>query len=295
MNKIVIITGLTGTGKSALAIDIAKKFNGEIISADSVQVYIGLDIGSAKVSKDERTEVEHHLIDIKNFNENYNVGEFVSDCEKTVKEIIGKGKLPIITGGTGLYIQALINGYSLGDTADIKFRQKLEEEAKINGNIFVWEKLNKINPQKASTVHPNNLKRVIRYLELEQSTVKMLKPSFLANYNLCLVGINEERDDIYNKLNIRVDKLLELGLENEVKELIKQGATKEMQSMSAIGYKEWFDYFEGRTSYEKTIELIKQHTRNYCKRQLTFMKTIKDLKICSFKEAKKYIEQFLTN
>ncbi len=293
MNKIVIITGLTGTGKSSLAIEIAKKYNGEIISADSVQVYKGLNIGSAKVSKVEMKEVKHHLIDVRNFNENYNVGEFVCECEKAVKDIISRGHLPIIAGGTGLYIQALVNGYSLGDSADKEFRQKLENEAKTNGNIFVWEKLNKINPEKANLVHPNNLKRVIRYLELAQNQTTMLKHSFLNDYEVCMVGISEGRESIYNKLNLRVDKLIELGLENEVKGLIEQGATKEMQSMTAIGYKEWFDYLEGEVSYEKTIELIKQHTRNYCKRQLTFLKTIKGLDICNLEEAKEKIEQFI--
>lgn len=293
MNKIVIITGLTGTGKSSLAIEIAKKYNGEIISADSVQVYKGLNIGSAKVSKVEMKEVKHHLIDVRNFNENYNVGEFVCECEKAVKDIISRGHLPIIAGGTGLYIQALVNGYSLGDSADKEFRQKLENEAKTNGNIFVWEKLNKINPEKANLVHPNNLKRVIRYLELAQNQTTMLKHSFLNDYEVCMVGISEGRESIYNKLNLRVDKLIELGLENEVKGLIEQGATKEMQSMTAIGYKEWFDYLEGEVSYEKTIELIKQHTRNYCKRQLTFLKTIKGLYICNLEEAKEKIEQFI--
>jgi len=293
MNKIVIITGLTGTGKSSLAIEIAKKYNGEIISADSVQVYKGLNIGSAKVSKVEMKEVKHHLIDVRNFNENYNVGEFVCECEKAVKDIISRGHLPIIAGGTGLYIQALVNGYSLGDSADKEFRQKLENEAKTNGNIFVWEKLNKINPERANLVHPNNLKRVIRYLELAQNQTTMLKHSFLNNYKVCMLGISEDRESIYNKLNLRVDNIIELGLENEVKGLIGQGATKEMQSMTAIGYKEWFDYFEGKVTYEKTIELIKQHTRNYCKRQLTFLKTIKGLDICNLEEAKEKIEQFI--
>jgi len=293
MNKIVIITGLTGTGKSSLAIEIAKKYNGEIISADSVQVYKGLNIGSAKVSKVEMKEVKHHLIDVRNFNENYNVGEFVCECEKAVTDIISRGHLPIIAGGTGLYIQALVNGYSLGDSADKEFRQKLENEAKTNGNIFVWEKLNKINPERANLVHPNNLKRVIRYLELAQNQTTMLKHSFLNNYKVCMLGISEDRESIYNKLNLRVDNIIELGLENEVKGLIGQGATKEMQSMTAIGYKEWFDYFEGKVTYEKTIELIKQHTRNYCKRQLTFLKTIKGLDICNLEEAKEKIEQFI--
>ena len=142
-------------------------------------------------------------------------------------------------------------------------------------------------------MHPNNLKRVIRYLELAQNQTTMLKHSFLNDYEVCMVGISEGRESIYNKLNLRVDKLIELGLENEVKGLIEQGANKEMQSMTAIGYKEWFDYLEGEVSYEKTIELIKQHTRNYCKRQLTFLKTIKGLDICNLEEAKEKIEQFI--
>lgn len=298
MNKIIIITGLTASGKSDLAINIAKKYNGEIISADSVQIYKGLDIGSAKESKETMSVISHHLIDIKNPNENYNVGEFVDDCSNAIKDIISRNKLPIIVGGTGLYIKALLEGYSLGTCANDEFRAKYQKIAEEKGNEYVWKLLNEINPQKAQTVHYNNLKRVIRYLEIElnpnQEKLK-IKESILKNYNVLCLGIIADRVDIYNRINLRVDKMIELGLEEEVSLLIKQGATRNHQAMTSIGYKEWFDYFDKIKTKQETIDLIKQHTRNYCKRQLTFLKTIKQVKLLTINEAKNKVEEFLND
>ena len=294
MKKIVIITGLTCSGKSALAIKLAKEYNGEIISADSVQIYRGLDIGSAKESKEVRNIVPHHLIDIVNFDENFNVSQFVECCIRAISDIISRGKLPIIVGGTGLYIKALLDGYNFSNTGGNEdFRQELEYLAKEKGNLAVWEKLNEINPDKAKTVHFNNLKRVIRYLEIEQfgNDEQVIKP--LENYGVCAVGIVADREQIYKKINSRVEHMLQLGLENEVKGLISAGATRENQSMNSIGYKEWFDYFEGKVDKKTTIELIKQHSRNYCKRQLTFLKTIPAVKQLEIDEAEREIRRFL--
>ncbi|MGN0787990.1 MAG: tRNA (adenosine(37)-N6)-dimethylallyltransferase MiaA [Candidatus Onthoplasma sp.] len=295
MNKIVIITGLTATGKSGLAVEVAKQFNGEIISADSVQIYKGLDIGSAKVDKQTMSEIFHYNIDIKEFNETYNVGQFLIDTKKAISEIISKGKIPIIVGGTGLYIKALIEGYSLGETcADDNLRKHYENIAKQEGNIAVWEELNKLNPEKAKTVHFNNLKRVIRYIEIEINGQHDVKAeSILKDLQVCAVGVVEDRDSIYNKINSRVDIMIESGLENEVKGLINKGATKDMQSMTAIGYKEWFDYFEGKLNLNETIDLIKQHSRNYCKRQLTFLKSINNLELLTLNQAREKIKEFL--
>ena len=295
MNKILIITGLTSTGKSSLAVKIAKKYNGEIISADSVQIYKGLDIGSAKVDKSTQKQVKHYLIDIKNPNENYNVGEFIADCKRAIDDIISKGKLPIIVGGTGLYIKALIEGYSLGETkSNIDFRNFLQEKAQKFGNKCVWDILNKKNPEKAATVHFNNLKRVIRYLEIEEfGNFSTKTKSILDNYNVLSVGIVEDREVIYNKINARVDEMIKSGLQNEIKHLIDSGISSSCQSMQAIGYKEWFDYFNGSADLTTTINLIKQHTRNYCKRQLTFLKTIKNIKLCSIDQAETIIKEFL--
>lgn len=298
MKKIIIITGLTGSGKSGLAIDLAKEFNGEIISADSVQVYKGLNIGSAKEPIESRNGVVHHLIDIKDYNETYNVGEFVGDCKTAIDKIIKNKHLPIIVGGTGMYIKALMEGYTLGGAkSNLYFRNKYETLAKEQGNLAVWNELKAINPSKAESVHPNNLKRVIRYLEIENGdkSNEEIQESILKDFNVLCVGIVDNRDEIYSKINNRVDLMISQGLETEVKQLIKKGATRDMQAFNSIGYKEWFDYFEDKTSKDKTIDLIKQHTRNYCKRQLTFLKTIKNIDICTKSEANNKIRRFLND
>ena len=295
--KVVIITGLTGSGKSGLAVKIAKEFNGEIISADSVQIYKGLDIGSAKEDKEIRKEITHHLIDIKEFNETYNVGEFIQDTQRALKEIISRNKLPIIVGGTGMYVKALLEGYTLGGTgADDELREKYQKMAQNEGNLTVWNALNNLNPERAKTVHPNNLKRVIRYIEIETNNETLTKTeSILKDYDVFSVGIIDDREVIYNKINKRVDQMIEMGLENEISFLIEKGATKDMQAFNSIGYKEWFDYFEGKQDRVTTINLIKQHTRNYCKRQLTFLKTMNNIKLLNLNEAEQKIRSFLND
>lgn len=298
MKKIIIITGLTASGKSELAINIAKEYNGAIISADSVQIYKGLDIGSAKESILIRKSIPHYLIDIKDFNESYDVGQFLQDCANAIEDAISKGYIPIIVGGTGLYIKALIEGYSLGNIkSNSEFREKYQKLAIEKGNEYVWNELYKINPEKAKSVHPNNLKRIIRYLELENSNQSdnniVRNKSILAQYDALKLAIVENREQLYDKINKRVDKMIENGLLDEVKDLINQGATRNMHSMNSIGYKEWFDYFDGMQDLNSTISLIKQHSRNYCKRQLTFLKTIDGLKFCSISEAKETIKEFM--
>lgn len=297
MTKIVIITGLTGSGKSGLAVKIAREFNGEIISADSVQIYRGLNIGSAKESEETMREIPHHLIDIKDFDANYNVGEFVEDAKQAIEKTIKNNKLPIIVGGTGMYVKALMEGYSFGETgANEEFRAKYQQIAKEKGNLVVWEELNKLNPAKAKSVHHNNLKRVIRYLEIELNGQQMSKTeSILNGYHVICVGIIADREIIYSRINKRVDQMLEMGLEDEIKSLIAQGATKDMQAFNSIGYKEWFDYYAGTQTKEQTIELIKQHTRNYCKRQLTFLKTINGVNLCTIPQAEEKIRRFLND
>ncbi len=300
MNKIIIITGLTASGKSNLAIKTAEKYNGAIISADSVQIYKGLDIGSAKESINIRNKIPHYLIDIKNFNEDYDVGQFLNDCKFSIENIISNGQIPIIVGGTGLYIKALIEGYSLGNIkSNSKFREKYKKIAKEKGNEFVWNELYKLNPEKANSVHPNNVNRVIRYLELELcediNNKQTIKTNILNNYDLLCLAIIDDRDVIYDKINKRVDNMIKNGLEQEVSNLIKHGATRDMHSMNSIGYKEWFDYFDGKQDLNSTINLIKQHSRNYCKRQLTFLKTIKNLTFTSIVDAEKLIKEFMND
>lgn len=297
MRKIVIITGFTGSGKSGLAVDIAKRYDGEIISCDSVQVYKGLDIGSAKVTTQEMDGIKHHLIDILDPFENYSVGQFVIDAQKCIEDIISRNKLPILVGGTGLYIKALLQGYDFSATdRDDEFRDKYTELAKINGNEYVWNKLNDIAPEKAQTVHPNNLKRVIRYLEVATSGNQYsATDSILKDYNTLNIGVVGDRQTIYEKINKRVDIMLQDGLEKEVKGLIDKGLTLNNNCMTSIGYREMYQYLIGEISYDRCVELIKQHTRNYCKRQLTFMKTMPQLELLDINQAKQKIEEFLND
>ena len=297
MQKIVIITGFTGSGKSGLAVEIAKKFNGEIVSCDSVQVYKGLDIGSAKVTKQEMDGIKHHLIDIIEPFENYSVGQFVIDAKNCIGDIISRNKLPILVGGTGLYIKALLQGYDFSATArDDEFRAKYTELAKLNGNQYVWNELNKIAPDKAQTVHPNNLKRVIRYLEVAMSgNISSTTESILKDYSTLSIGIVGDRQMIYDRINRRVDIMLQDGLEQEVKGLIDTGLNLNNNCMTSIGYREMYQYLTGEIPYDKCVELIKQHTRNYCKRQLTFMKTMPQLELLDISQAKQKIEEFLND
>lgn len=297
MQKIVIITGFTGSGKSGLAVEISKKFNGEIISCDSVQVYRGLDIGSAKVTEQEMEGIKHHLIDIVEPFENYSVGQFVQDAKKCIDDIVSRNRLPILVGGTGLYIKSLLQGYDFSTTdRNDEFRNKYTELAKVNGNQYVWDELNKIAPDRAKTVHPNNLKRVIRYLEVALSgNVSSTTESILKGYNTLNIGIVGDRQIIYDRINKRVDIMIQDGLENEVKGLISSGLTLNNNCMTSIGYREMYQYLTGEISYDKCIDLIKQHTRNYCKRQLTFMKTMPQLELLDINQARQKIEEFLND
>ena len=297
MAKIVIITGFTGSGKSGLAVEIAKKYNGEIISCDSVQVYKGLNIGSAKITKEEMQGINHHLIDLVEPTQNYSVGQFVKDCEQAIKQILSKNKTPILVGGTGLYIKALLQGYDFNNTdKNEQFRQEQFELASQFGNSYVWQKLNQLNPTKAQTVHPNNLKRVIRYLEIETFGEKQSTAySVLSNYNTLSIGIIADRSEIYDRINKRVDLMIKQGLQNEVELLLSSGLTLNHNSLNTIGYREMAQFLQGEIAYDKCIDLIKQHTRNYCKRQLTFMKTIPELQLMDINQAKKSIEEFLND
>ena len=298
MAKIVIITGFTGSGKSGLAVDIAKQYNGEIISCDSVQIYRGLNIGSAKVTEQEMQGIKHYLIDILDPKQEYSVGQFVKDCETAINEILNKGKLPILVGGTGLYIKALLQGYNFSNAdKNDEFRQEHFKLAEMYGNQYVWQKLNDIAPHKAQSVHPNNLKRVIRYLEVatfgeNESTAY----SVLNGHNTLNIGlIVNDRKQIYDKINKRVDIMIADGLEYEVKGLLSQGLTLNDNCMNTIGYREMAQYLMGEIDYARCIELIKQHTRNYCKRQLTFMKTMPNILLLEKDKARAKIEEFLND
>ena len=296
MAKILIITGFTGSGKSGLAVDIAKQYNGEIISCDSVQIYRGLNIGSAKVTYEEMQGIKHHLIDILDPKQDYSVGQFVKDCENAINDIVSRGKVTILVGGTGLYIKALLQGYNFSNTdKNETFRQSQLQLAETYGNQYVWQKLNEVNPQKAESVHPNNLKRVIRYLEIETFGKQENQTySVLNNHSTLNIGlIVNNRQNIYDKINQRVDVMIADGLEQEVKGLLDMGLTLNDNCMNTIGYREMAQYLSGEIDYNRAVELIKQHTRNYCKRQLTFMKTMPNMVLLEKEEARAKIKEFL--
>ncbi|RSD23041.1 tRNA (adenosine(37)-N6)-dimethylallyltransferase MiaA [Mesobacillus subterraneus] len=275
--KVIVLIGPTAVGKTKLSIELAKRFNGEIISGDSMQIYKGMDIGTAKITQEETEGVPHHLIDIKEPNESFSTAEFQDLVRRKIAEISSRGKMPMIVGGTGLYIQSVIFDYHFTDApSDPDFRRKLEEEAKEHGQEYLHEKLKEADPESAERIHPNNLRRVIRALEIIHCTGKTAgelqenqSPELL--YNTALVGLTMDRERLYERINLRVDLMMEQGLLEEVKYFYEKGL-RNCQSIQAIGYKELYDYFDGKETLEGAVENLKQNSRRYAKRQLTWFR-----------------------
>ncbi len=284
MNKLVILTGPTAVGKTDLSIQLAKKINGEIISADSIQVYKGMDIGSAKITKEETDGIPHHLIDILEPKEEFNVHIFKKLATKAINDISSRGKIPIIVGGTGFYIQAVLYDINFDDTeTDYEYREYLEQLAKDKGNAFLHDMLKEVDYESATVIHCNNLKRVIRALEYYKQTGKKISEhnekerENKSPYNFAYFVLNDKRDKLYNRINQRVDIMFDNGLLKEMETLIAKGYTRDLVSMQGIGYKELFNYFDGKTSLDETKELIKKNTRHFAKRQLTWFRREKDV------------------
>lgn len=281
--KLLVIIGPTAVGKTKLSIEMAKRYNGEIISGDSMQIYRSMDIGTAKIKPEEMEGIPHHLIDIKNPDESFSVAEFQQLVRERISDITSKGKLPIIVGGTGLYIQSVIYDYQFSEApADEAFRLQLEERAKEIGNVALHEELTKVDPESASQIHPNNVRRVIRALEIFHCTGKIMsdyqnnqQPDLL--YETALIGLTMERDKLYERINMRVDIMIAEGLLDEVSMLYKHGL-RDCQSIQAIGYKEIYDYLDGKVSLEIAVENLKQNSRRYAKRQLTWFRNKMEVK-----------------
>lgn len=291
MNKLVILTGPTAVGKTDLSIQLAKKINGEIISADSIQVYKGMDIGSAKITKEETDGIPHHLIDILEPKEEFNVHIFKKLATKAINDIYSRGKIPIIVGGTGFYIQAVLYDINFDDTeTDYEYREYLEQLAKDKGNAFLHDMLKKVDHESATAIHCNNLKRVIRALEHYKQTGKKISEhnekerENKSPYNFAYFVLNDKRDKLYNRINKRVDIMFDNGLLKEMETLIAKGYTRDLVSMQGIGYKELFNYFDGKTSLDETKELIKKNTRHFAKRQLTWFRREKDVTMLNIDE-----------
>lgn len=275
----IVIFGPTASGKSDLAVKVAKEINGEIITADSMQVYKGMDIGTAKPTEEEMQGIVHHMIDVCKPDENYSLARYVEDAEKVIKEVASKNKVPVLAGGTGLYIDTLINGMVLSETnTDESYRESLYEMAKQNGNEYVHNLLKEVDLKSADAIHPNNLKRVIRALEfykvsgIPQSEHIDKAEKAETPYDCLKFGIATEREKLYERINLRVDKMLQKGLVEEVEALKNAGIDERYTSMQGIGYKEVLLYLNGNLSYDEMAELIKKATRNYAKRQNTWFK-----------------------
>ena len=279
MKKIVVIAGPTASGKTAVGIEIAKRLNGEIISADSMQIYKYMNIGSAKPARSEMQDIPHHMIDVVYPDEEFSVALFRKMAGKLVDEIISRKHIPIIVGGTGLYISSLIYPYDFTNSAeDTEYREELTAIAVEKGNEFVHNMLINIDPESFNRIHPNNLRRVIRALEVYKNTGKTISDyqqesrSREMEFNTAFIGLTMDRGLLYNRINLRVDKMFEAGLIEEVKKLKEMGYSKNMTSMQGIGYKEIFDYFDNKCTIEETKDIIKQSSRRYAKRQLTWFR-----------------------
>lgn len=280
--KLLVIIGPTAVGKTKLSIELAKRFNGEVISGDSMQIYKGMDIGTAKITEAEKEGIPHYLIDIKEPDEPFNVAEFQERVNGIIQDIHKRGKLPIIVGGTGLYIQSVIYDYQFSEApSDPSYRMQLEKQVEEEGIEPVFAKLRAIDPESAGRIHPNNVRRVIRALEIYHCTGTTMseqlseQPSEL-KYDTAIIGLTMERDKLYNRINGRVDVMVSQGLIDEVRYFYEKGL-KGCGSIQAIGYKELYGYFDGESSLEEAIDLLKQNSRRYAKRQLTWFRNKMDV------------------
>ena len=279
MIPLVVIAGPTASGKTALAIEIAKKTGGEIVSADSMQIYKEMDIGTAKPTESEKEGVPHHLIDIASPDENFSLGKFTEKAHSAIKDIYSRGKLPILAGGTGLYTDAVVNNTALADAAgNEEIRKRLAKEAETLGSEALYERLKKTDAESAAKLHINDTKRIIRALEIyeisgitksegDRNSKKTKKI-----YNYLYFAIETEREILYNRINARVDKMIEAGLMEECERLFAKYGFMKTTAMQGIGYRETAAYFRGLATFCETTELIKRNSRRLAKRQMTWLR-----------------------
>lgn len=281
---LVILTGPTAVGKTALSIALAKAIGGEIISADSMQVYRHMDIGSAKITPEEMEGVPHYLIDVLEPDQEFNVVVFQELAKQAAAKIYSRGHIPIVVGGTGFYIQALVYDIDFTENdEDTAFRRTLEEQAKREGAEALYERLRAVDPESCESIHAHNIKRVIRAIEFYEKTGKKISEHNREQrqndspYNFAYFVLNDDRERIYERINGRVDLMMAQGLVEEVRALRESGCRKDMVSMQGLGYKELLSYLEGETSLEEAVYLIKRDTRHFAKRQLTWFRREKEV------------------
>lgn len=278
MNKLLCILGPTASGKTALGVALAKLFNGEVVSADSMQIYRGMDVGTAKPTKEEMDGVVHHMLDICDVSESYSVARYVQEADACVVDIISRGKLPVVVGGTGLYVDALINGREFSaQNDDPELRQRLENKAERDGIDSIREILKEHDPASYERLHPNDKKRIIRAAEVWLSTGKTITEhdretgALPPKYDAVKIGLNfEDRSQLYSRIDKRVDIMINNGLVEEVRQLLDCGNTG--TALQAIGYKEFSEYLAGQMSLEQACDAVKQSSRRYAKRQLTWLR-----------------------
>lgn len=275
MEKVIVVIGPTSVGKTKMGVALAKKLNGEVISGDSMQVYRQMDIGTAKVTIEEMEGVTHHCIDILDPKGQYSVHDFQQTVRKQITEITNRGHVPIIVGGTGLYIKAALYDYTFSEMENN--HDEINKKYRDYTNEQLYDHLKQIDEESAKILHFNNRRRVLRAIEIYEQTGQKKSEMINEQEHICLydayfVGLTLPRELLYERINLRVDLMMKNGLQGEMESLIKQGLTRENQSMKAIGYKEWFDYFEGKCDLNEVSENIKKHSRQYAKRQYTWFK-----------------------
>lgn len=298
LDKILIICGPTSSSKTALAVECAKRLKSEVISADSLYIYKDLNIGTAKPTKEEMQGVKHHLIDTVDSLDTFTVSQYKEHAEPIIQNLIKMGKIPVICGGTGFYINSILFDLSYGNgEANLEVREKYKALAEKFGNEYVYNILLEKDRQSAVKIHKNDVKRVIRALEIFESGTKKsdIKDDFIAKYNYKAFAVDYPREQLYDRINSRVDIMLKNGLIDEVKSLIDKGITIDNQCMQGIGYKEVYDYLNGKLTLDETVELIKLNTRHYAKRQITFFKRLDNLQFIKPNSVEKMADFIMEN
>ena len=278
LEKIIAVVGPTASGKTALAIEIAKEFNGEVVSCDSMQIYKHMDIGTAKPTIEEQQQVKHHMIDIVEPYENYSVAEFTKRARECIDDVIARGKVPVVAGGTGLYFDSIVENVVFPDIPnDPKFCDEMYEMAELCGNQAVHDLLAQKDPQAAAKIHPNNLRRVIRALEICHVTGRTFTAVNADSkhepiYDALIFGLDIEREFLYDRINRRVEQMIAEGLLEEVQGLKDMGIDRNTTAMQAIGYKEFLEFLDGKSTFHEAVDKIKMESRRYAKRQLTWFR-----------------------
>lgn len=283
--RVVCIVGPTASGKTALSVALAGHFGGEVVSCDSMQIYRGMDIGTAKPTFDEMGNVPHHMLSVAEPSEAYSVARYVKEAGEITDDILSRGKLPVIVGGTGLYVDSLVNGTDFAEyREDTECRQKLFDLYEKHGAAYMHSMLRQVDPERAAQIHENNVKRVIRALEVYNMSGKTISAhdeeskTRPPRYDAVYIGLMyENRELLYDRINRRVDEMMKSGLEAEVKSLLSSGISSDTTAMQAIGYKELVSYFEGGCSLDTAVENIKQASRRYAKRQMTWFRRNKNI------------------